>query len=97
MPSIHFICPERANLHTIHGPVYESGDWDLKLEDATRLVGGMIYLHKTKVESSYFGGKIESFRPIETDNSRSLRIVFRFTFVPEAKNRKWRGTGHARA
>ncbi|HXD90213.1 MAG TPA: hypothetical protein VNU00_04075 [Candidatus Binataceae bacterium] len=97
MLGIHFICPERANLHEIEHPVHESGDWDVTAEDAASLVGGMLYLHKTKKEPSYFGGKIESFRMVTTDNSHSQRVIFRFTFVPEAKNQKWRGTYHARA
>jgi hypothetical protein len=49
----------------------------------------MIYLHQTKAERSYFGGKIDSYRATETDNPHRRRIVFRFTFMPQGKGAKW--------
>ena len=97
MPSIHFICKGRANLRPVKHPPYDSGDWDVTPEDGARLVGGMIYLHETKSKGSYFGGKIDSCYPTETDNSHRLRIIFRFTFTPEGKGAKWCGTDHPRA
>ena len=97
MSSIHFICRDRANLHPVNPPVYESGDWDVTPEDADKLVVGMIYLHQTKAALSYFGGKITSYRMTETDNLHRRRIVFTFTSMPEAKGVKWRGTNHSRA
>jgi hypothetical protein len=97
MPSIHFICRNRANLHPVKHPVYDSGDWDVTPEDAARLAGGMIYLHQTKAKLSYFGGRIDSYRTTETGNSHRLRIVFTFTSTPEGKGVKWRGTDHPRS
>lgn len=96
--SIHFICRGRLNLHALKHPLYESGNWDLSSEDAARVVGGLIFLHETKAERSYFGGRIEGFREIETDNARSRRVVFRFTSsVTEGKGREWQGDDSPRA
>jgi hypothetical protein len=97
MASIHFICRDRANLHPVGHPIYDSGDWDITVEDAARLTGGMIFLHQAKAQLSYFGGVIESHRLTETGNAHSQRVVFRFTFVPEGKDVKWRGADHDRA
>jgi hypothetical protein len=50
MTSIHLVCRDNQHLTPIKAPVYESGDWDITLEDAERLVGGMIFLHQTKAQ-----------------------------------------------
>lgn len=49
----------------------------------------MIYLHQTKAEVSYFGGKIDCYDLKETVNSHQPRIVFALTYVPEARNVRW--------
>jgi hypothetical protein len=97
MTSIHFVCRDRANLTAIKHPVYESGHWDLTLEQAESLVGGMVYLHQTKALLSYFGGRIDSYRPVDRGNAHSGRIAFTFTSTLACKGVKWRGAGHSRA
>ena len=97
MISIHFVCRDRQNLNPVKHPLYESGHWDLTPEEAKNLVGGMIYLHQTKTKLSYFGGRIDDYRSVETENARSQRVVFIFTYRPEGKGAKWRGADHARA
>src|SRR5438445_7469752 len=72
MPSIHFICRGSLNVHVVKHPVYESGVWDVE-NDAAQLVGGMMFLHEKKADRSYFGGRIESYRVVETDYARSRR------------------------
>jgi len=69
MPSIHFICRGGLNVHRVPGSSdYESGDWDVTVAEAQRLVGEMVYLHEAKVERSYYGGRVRSFRTIVTDS-----------------------------
>ena len=97
MASIHFVCRERQNLRILKLPVYESGDWDLTPEEAETLFEGMICLHQTKASQSYFRGKILDFHEVETENARSRRVVFTFTFVPACKGAKWHGADHSKA
>jgi hypothetical protein len=96
MPSIHFVCHSGLNLHVVKHPVYESGVWDVE-KDAAKLVGGMMYLHEKKADKSYFGGRIESYRVVETDNARSRRVIFTVTSMREGKDVGWRGTAHGMA
>ncbi len=96
MRSIHFICHGKLNLNVVKHPVYESGLWDVE-SDAPGLVGGMLYLHEKKADKSYFGGKIESYRVVETGEAHSRRVIFTVTSLREAKDVSWRGTGHGMA
>ncbi|NNC19691.1 hypothetical protein HJC22_28635 [Corallococcus exiguus] len=97
MPSIHFKCVDRLNLHRVSDDEYESGNWVVAPADAQRLIGGMIYLHNTKSERSYFGGKIKSARPVRTNDRIPDRIVFRFVPLSEARGIRWRGIDHINA
>lgn len=97
MASIHFICPDRLHLTPDPHPVYESGNWDITEADARRLVGGMLFLHKTKATPSYFGGRIESYRVVDTEHAHRARIVFRLTSLLEARQVRWRGDRSPRA
>jgi hypothetical protein len=95
---IHFICRDRLGLRKGEPGVWDSGDWDLAEEDAARLVGGMIYLHQTKGERSYFGGCISGYQCVEVpDVDHERRVVFRFNFDPAARGVAWRGSKHAMA
>jgi hypothetical protein len=97
MTEIHFICRRGLNLQTIKHPVYESGFWDVSREDAERLAGGMVFLHETKSKPSYFGGRIDAFREVDTDMPHARRVIFRLTSLSEAKGVKWRGASHGMA
>ena len=97
MLCIHFLCRDRLNVHAVKHPVYESGDWDVSKEDAERLVGGMIFLHQAKAQTSYVGGRIESFREIDTEMAHSRRVVFKFTSLAEGKGVRWQGADHSMA
>ncbi len=97
MASIHFVCRRELNLHVVKHPVYESGDWDVTREDAERLVGGMLYLHETKADASYFGGQISAYRVVETDRAHSDRVIFTVRSMREAKEVRWSGIDHGRA
>jgi len=57
----------------------------------------MLYLHQSKGTRSYFGGRISSFREVETDRARSARIVFSFTFEEKGRAASWQGAKHAMA
>jgi len=97
MASIHFICRGGEGVRLIERPIYESGNWDVTPEEAAQLIGGMLYLHETKRKHSYFGGRINSYRLVETDAAHGQRIIFTLTATPEAKGAKWLGPDHDRA
>jgi len=55
----------------------------------------MVFLRETKAKPSYFGGRVESFREVETDMPHARRVVFRLTSLKEGRGAKWRGASHA--
>ena len=97
--SIHLLCRDQLNLHRVAGQkdVWTTGNWDLAPEVAESLVGGTVFLHDKKTKASYFGGKISGIKSVDTDNAKSRRIVFTFTYVHEARGAKWRGGTTPRA
>ena len=97
MPRIHFKCENGLNLRVIGHPRYESGDWDISTQEAEALIGGTLHLHQTKRTPSYFGGVIESYRVVETDNAHSTRIAFVVRSTLDARGVRWSGNDHVRA
>jgi hypothetical protein len=95
---LHLLCKDRVNLSRGAEPgTWESGFWDVSRENAATLVGGMLYLHQTKGDRSYFGGRISAFKEAETEKARGTRIVFTFTFEEKGRGASWLGTKHAMA
>ena len=72
-----------------------SGKWDFVLDQAKTMIGGMIFLHNSKAEHSYFGGKVFEVRP--TDYNGSKRVEFKFQPMDEAKRVPWKGDMTQRA
>ena len=54
---------------------WESGFWPVTEETAQKLVGASLYLHRTKNQPSHFGGRILSYRMVETGPSAGS-VVF---------------------
>jgi hypothetical protein len=95
MLGLHLLCRDRLNLTRGGQPdTWESGFWDVSPADASTLVGGMLYLHQSKGDRSYFGGRISSFREVDTDHVKKARIVFAFTFDAKARGASWQGAKH---
>ena len=72
---------------------FSSGRWQLRHEDALKLVGGKIYLHPTKSSGSTVGGTVEAVIGPDSDG----RFVFVFASELECKDAPWRGMGHGMA
>jgi len=91
MSQIHLLCKKGAHLkETVQkSGIWESGNWIVTADEAQRLIGGTLYLHETKGERSYFGGRITGFRPIVTDDKIKDRTIFTFEFFQQAKNVSW--------
>lgn len=78
--------------------VYYSGFWDIPLDEAECLVGGMLYLHEVKAKPSRFGGRVLAVEQVEKPEfARSKRVVFKVQALLEGKNVKWRGADHGMA
>jgi hypothetical protein len=97
MARIHFICRGGLNLKTTAFPEFESGFWDISAEDAARLVDGMIYLHESKPEPSYFGDTITAYRVEELAEAHAQRIVFTVVSQQEGRGVVWEGQDQVRA
>ena len=104
--AIHFICrKEPGSLYPngvtkVEGSkgVYVSRAWDLPIEAAQSLVGGIICLHAEKAAPSHFGGRVLEVRPTTVDDAaRTNRVEFVFEASPEGKSQKWRGADHGMA
>ena len=94
----HFLCKEdEATLSTSknmwvedkENHIYCSGYWKVHKNDADALVGGKIFLHRTKEDKSYFGGEILSYS--FKDDDPENRIIFKFKAEVEARGRRWEG------
>jgi hypothetical protein len=96
--SAHFLCRivdgKPRHLRAVSFPVFESGMWDIKEDEAKALVGGMIYLHDTKAEPSYFGGVVTGYRPADGAEYEG-RWVFTVASTPSGKKAAWEGKDHA--
>ena len=62
--------------------------WAIKEDEAKALVGGMIYLHETKAEPSYFGGVVIDYRPADGAEYAD-RWVFTVASTLSGKNAAW--------
>jgi hypothetical protein len=98
MARAHFIGKLGENLRIIDKVKrrYTSGVWDISADDAARLVGGSIYLHKTKAEPSFFGGRVLSFRQVETDYAHSTRVEFEVELRADGRDQPWEGRDDGR-
>ncbi|MDP6806079.1 MAG: hypothetical protein QF902_12250 [Rhodospirillales bacterium] len=91
MSELHVICQRRLYLTRIDDSTYESAYWPATVEDARRLVGGMIYLHETKASRSYFGGVAKSYREADAESPHPRRLIFTFQPTQDGRGKSWRG------
>jgi hypothetical protein len=104
MMTIHLICkyegstPKGLTRIDKENNLWSTGNWDIGLSDAEKLVGGMVFLHETKSQRSYFGGCIVSFEKVDEPSlAREERVAFVFRNLEEGKGQVWRGQDHAMA
>ena len=71
---------------------WESGYWAVDEETAQKLIGGMLYLHRTKLQASHFGGSILAYR-VEQSGSHAGRVVFKLRADADCKGVKTDGKG----
>ena len=93
MAEIHFV--ERSdNVRKIDKSKneWESGYWPLTEQVAQKLIGGVLYLHRTKLTSSHFGGDIIDYR-VEESGSEAGRVVFKLRAKADCKGVKIDGKG----
>lgn len=97
MARIHFICRAGLGVIPTKFPEFESGNWDITEDEAKELVGGKMYLHESKNEPSYFGGKIANYRIVEIGEAHSQRVVFKIVSERDGKGVDWEGASHGMA
>lgn len=93
MAEVHFV--ERTdNVRKIDKSKneWESGYWPLTPEVAKKLVGSMLFLHRTKLTSSHFGGDILDYR-VEESGPEAGRVVFKLRAKADCKGIKIDGKG----
>jgi hypothetical protein len=66
---------------------WESGAWALPEELAQKLIGGWLYLHRSKQQPSHFGGEILSYR-IEESGPSAGSVVFKLRATADCKGVK---------
>lgn len=96
MTAIHFI--ERSdNVRKTNRlkNEWESGFWDVTEETAQKLVGGMLYLHRSRHQPSHFGGRILSYR-IEQAGASAGCVVFTVRATADCKDVKTESKGWAK-
>ena len=71
---------------------WESGYWSVGEETAQKLIGAMLYLHRTKLQASHFGGSILAYR-VEQSGSQVGRVVFKLRADADCKGIKTDGKG----
>jgi len=93
--SIHFINKrvegKLVGLEKLEGNRYSTEAWKIPDSEVSQIVGGWVYLHKSKEEASVFGGLIERAELIDADEKR-YRIFFDAKI--EAKGQAWRGADY---
>jgi len=100
MARIHFVCKRGCNVspRDSKNGIYDSGNWDISLDDARRLIGGYLYLHERKQERSYFGGIVQAVEAVRIDGVAHVdRVRFVIQSTTNGKDVKWDGHAHARA
>jgi hypothetical protein len=72
---------------------WESGAWPLTEQVAQKLVGGVLYLHRTKLASSHFGGEIIDYRIEQSGQEPVGRVVFKLRAKADCKGVKIQAKG----
>ena len=96
MHAMHLVCRQRASIACLKAGRFECGPWPLSPDDASRLVGGRLYLHECKAEPAFFGGTVVGARSLDKpSDSGNIALIFE----PDGKafGRRWRGDMQARA
>ena len=65
--------------------IWESGWWGLDEDKAKKLVGGEIYFHKKRQESSFYGGTILGYR-VNQDGEYQGKIIFKLEYSQSCRN-----------
>jgi hypothetical protein len=66
---------------------WESGNWLVTEEVAQRLVGSTLYLHRSKLQPSHFGGEITGYRLVES-GAEAGHVVFQVRARADCKGVK---------
>ena len=82
--NVHLVEPLN-HLVKLQDDIWESGWWKLDEDKAQELVGGEIYFHKKRQESSFYGGNILGYR-VKEDGEYLGKIIFKLQFSQSCRN-----------
>ena len=96
---LHVLCRDKLYLDDSQFPICTSSYWNLTEDEAKRLVGGRLFLHKTKREPSYIGGRVTAYRfATKEDHPKYAgRAMLTFEVLPEGRDAEWKGDDSQRA
>jgi hypothetical protein len=108
MPHAHLIChlppvhPDeiQLNLRRLPDGRIESGIWSANFvspRHAPDLLGGMLYLHRTKNQPSYLGGIVEEFEIGKRECHRFRHTIFIIRLLPVGEGVPWAGRNDPQA
>lgn len=86
MPSRIHLIENLGYIKKIEGDIHESGFWAVPSGTAETLVGGDVYFHRKKKETSFFGGRVVGYRIHEEKDEYRGRIIFLFESSRGHKN-----------
>ena len=66
---------------------WETGNWPVSEDAAQKLVGGSLFLHRSKQQPSHFGGQILSYR-VEQSGPAAGLVVFKLLASMDCKGVK---------
>ena len=86
----------KNNFVKLSSDEWESGWWPLEESKAQKLIGGDIFFHKTRMEPSYYGGRILGYRVEEGEDNRGM-IIFKLKYSKACRNIRTERTGWSKA
>ena len=89
------VLEKQTNFVKLGNNIWECGWWKLKEEQVQNLIGSEIYFHKKKLEPSFYGGTIRSYR-FAQEGDYEGQVIFEFEFQQKCRNIKTTSTGWSR-
>lgn len=88
----------RSTRHPVFNYAYTSGKWYLPKGVVQSLIGGLIFLHESKTQTSYFGGLIYDWEDTpDPTKPNEDRVSFKFLAVTDGRFVRWSGRDHVMA
>ena len=91
MTRLHVVCCDQRYVSRLGDGSVEVGYWELHPADARRMIGGTIYLHRTKRRGAYDGGQVLTVRVATEGEAHPGQAVFRYRPTESLRHAAWEG------